>query len=64
MAIMKDVRRKKNGRWQIPTVIVQAKQPRYRPPQNPPGFLQIMQAINVTDDQVGRLAVIFVHNSV
>lgn len=52
MALMKDFRVKSKGRWPIPTIIVQSKQARYRPPQNPRGCLQIMQAINVTDDQV------------
>lgn len=56
MTIMKDVKRKKNGRWQIPTIVIQTKQPRYRLPQNPPGCPQIMQAINVSDDQVRRMA--------
>lgn len=37
----------------MPMIIIQTPQPRYRPPQNPPGYLQIMQAIDITDDQVG-----------
>ncbi|CAM9332422.1 unnamed protein product, partial [Ectocarpus fasciculatus] len=41
-----------NQRWFVPTIIVQTLQPRYRPQSNPPGFLQIMQAINVDNDQV------------
>ncbi|CBJ48924.1 smc-like protein [Ectocarpus siliculosus] len=40
-----------NQRWFVPTIIVQTLQPRYRPQSNPPGFLQIMQAINVDNDQ-------------
>eukprot|EP00752_Nemacystus_decipiens_P012922 g11436.t1 len=40
-----------NRTWRLPAIIVQMPQDRYRPPQNPPGYLQIMQAINVTDDQ-------------
>eukprot|EP00752_Nemacystus_decipiens_P012920 g11434.t1 len=52
MALMKDFRRtSRDTRWNIPTIIVQAPQARYRPPQNPPGCLQIMQAINITNDQ-------------
>ncbi|CAM9671007.1 unnamed protein product [Ascophyllum nodosum] len=39
------------GHWSIPTIIVQPLGPRYTIPENPPGFLQIMQAINVTNDQ-------------
>ncbi|CAN0307700.1 unnamed protein product, partial [Ectocarpus sp. 13 AM-2016] len=42
-----------NQRWFVPTIIVQTLQPRYRPQSNPAGFLQIMQAINVDNDQVG-----------
>ncbi|CAM9711696.1 unnamed protein product [Scytosiphon promiscuus] len=49
MALMKRFRGKKY--FPLPTIIVQARQSRYRPPQNPPGILQIMQAINVADDQ-------------
>lgn len=52
MALMKQFRG--NQRWYLPTVIVQSPQPRYRPPENPAGYLQMMQAINVTDDQVRR----------
>lgn len=53
MALMKDFRRNsRDGRWGLPTIIVQTPQARYRPPQNPAGCLQIMQAINVTNDQV------------
>ena len=62
MALMKDFRRNsRDGRWGLPTIIVQTPQARYRPPQNPAGCLQIMQAINVTNDQVqsfGQTAVI------
>ncbi|CAM9381891.1 unnamed protein product [Ectocarpus fasciculatus] len=41
-----------NKNFPLPTIIVQAPQARYRPPQNPRGFLQIMQAITVDNDQV------------
>lgn len=52
MKMMKSFRSAKNGRWSIPTIIVQQRASRYSPPQNPLGYLQIMQAINVSDDQV------------
>lgn len=52
MAIMQDVKRTAKDMRYFPTIIVQSPQLRYRPPQNPPGCLQIMQAINVTNDQV------------
>ncbi|CAM9205870.1 unnamed protein product, partial [Hapterophycus canaliculatus] len=51
MALMK--RQRGNGNFPLPTIIVQAPQARYQPLQNPPGFLQIMQAIKVPDNQVG-----------
>ncbi|CAM9332494.1 unnamed protein product [Ectocarpus fasciculatus] len=54
MAVMKSYRGSYRGNGQnfpLPTIIVQTPQARYRPPQNPPGYLQIMQAINVNNDQ-------------
>eukprot|EP00903_Cladosiphon_okamuranus_P016265 g15001.t1 len=50
MTLMKDFRRSSRDQWPLPTIIVQTPQARYRPPQNPPGCLQIMQAINVNND--------------
>lgn len=55
MAVMRSYRGSYRGsdkNFPLPTIIVQAPQARYRPPQNPPGHLQMMQAINVNNDQV------------
>ncbi|CBJ48925.1 smc-like protein [Ectocarpus siliculosus] len=54
MAVVRSYRGSYRGsdkNFPLPTIIVQAPQARYRPPQNPPGYLQIMQAINVNNDQ-------------
>ena len=56
MSIMRDFRKHLRGskNWSLPTIIVQSVQARYRPPQNPPGCLQILQAINVPHGEVGH----------
>lgn len=54
MSVMKSFRQRSgNKNWGLPAIIVQSATARYTPPQNPAGLLQIMQAVNVTDDQVG-----------
>lgn len=57
MNIMKSFRQNSRGgrSWALPAIIVQSVAARYTPPQNPRGFLQIMQALNVADDQVGAV---------
>lgn len=53
MRLMKAFRAKAWSRpMRIPTIIVQPPGRRYNPPENPPGYLQIMQAINITNDLV------------
>lgn len=55
MSIMKSFRHnfRGNRNWPLPAIIVQSTAARYTPPENPAGYLQVMQALNVTDDQVG-----------
>ncbi len=40
----------------MPTIIIQKNQPKYNVPRYPPTYPQIMQVINISNDQVRRMA--------